>query len=76
MTNPDIRLERAYIALEGLSVGGALSAVQERMVELETQVADAQEHANRLSTALSQLEASGIQIDRPTQDQIRAAGSW
>lgn len=26
--------------------------------------------------ALSQLEANGIRIDQPTQDQIRAAGSW
>jgi predicted nucleic acid-binding Zn-ribbon protein len=31
--------------------------MQERLVELETQVADSQDHANRLSTALTQLDA-------------------
>lgn len=31
--------------------------MQERLVELETQVADSQEHANRLASAVTQLEA-------------------
>jgi predicted nucleic acid-binding Zn-ribbon protein len=31
--------------------------MQERLVELETQVADSQDHANRLSTAVEQLDA-------------------
>lgn len=34
-----------------------MSMMQERLVELETQVADAQGHANRLQTAVQQLEA-------------------
>lgn len=35
----------------------AMTLMQERMVELETQVADAQEHASRLQVAVQQLEA-------------------
>ena len=45
-----------------------LMLMQERLLELESQVADAQGHAERLSTAASQLEAYVLDVERAVID--------
>lgn len=45
-----------------------LILMQERLVELETQVADAQAHASRLDTAVGQMEAHVADVERAVID--------
>ena len=45
-----------------------LMLMQERLVELESQVADAQAHAERLSTATAELEAYVLDVERAVID--------
>lgn len=42
--------------------------MQERLLELETQVADAQAHANRLGSAVTELEANVNDVERAVID--------
>lgn len=42
--------------------------MQERLVELETQVADAQSHADRLGSVVTQLEANVNDVERAVID--------
>ena len=45
-----------------------LMLMQERLVELETQVADAQAHASRLGTAVGEMEAHVADVERAVID--------
>lgn len=45
-----------------------LMLMQERLVELESQVADAQGHAERLATAAAQLEAFVLDVEKEVID--------
>ena len=60
----DLSLALQLRALDFLAAGGLSPGVHLLPRHIEDEV------------ALSQLEANGIRIDQPTQDQIRAAGSW
>ena len=45
-----------------------LMLMQERLVELESQVADAQGHAQRLGTAVAELEAFVLDVEKEVID--------